>query len=291
MINLKNISEQSGIYKITNKINNKVYIGQAINLRKRIKNHIGNYKLNKKNKHFYSSIQKYAIENFELEILVQGNFTKQELDELEIDFIRLFNSTNQKFGYNLTIGGEGTRGLKHSEEVKYKQRQIKLGKKASPETRKKISEVGKDRKHSEETKQKISKSNKCKIVSKETREKMSKSGKGKIITEQHIEKIKDTKRKNGTLNKTGYKHSQESIDKIKQTKIKNGTLNFITSEETKKKISEKLKGRVSPRKGKPAPNKGVKSKPESIQKMLKTKEFNRNMKLIKENNFVYDWLF
>lgn len=127
--------------------------------------------------------------------------------------------------------------------------------------------------------------------SKESKLKMSKVHKGKIITEQHIEKIKDTKRKNGTLNKTGYKHSQESIDKIKQTKIKNGTLNFITSEETKKKISEKLKGRVSPRKGKPASNKGIKSKPESIQKMLKTKEFNRNMKLIKENNFVYDWLF
>lgn len=325
MINLQVIPTISGIYKFTNKLKNKVYIGQGINLRVRIKNHIDNYKKDKKNSHFYSSMKKYGIENFDVEILQQGNFSKTELDEMEITYIRLFKSQNPKLGYNMTGGGEGIVGFKHSEETKQKQRYIKLGKIVSQETREKLRSTITGKKHSKQSKEKISKVHKGKVVSQETRDKISKSGKGKIILQESIDKIKETKLKNGTWGKS-VKLTQETLDKIRETKIKNGTLGITPSEETKKKISEKLKGRVSPRKGIPASNKGIRPSQESINKMVQTKikngttrkgiptwnkgkkfspeekdiivkkikqtkEFNKNMKLIQENNFIYDWLF
>ena len=77
---LKNISKQSGIYKFTNTVNNKCYIGQAQNLKVRIRGHLRDFKKNKyDNIYFYKSIRKHGIENFQLEILQEGKFTKQEL--------------------------------------------------------------------------------------------------------------------------------------------------------------------------------------------------------------------
>ena len=56
---------------------------------------------------------------------------------------------------------------------------------------------------------------------------------------------------------------------------------YFHSEETKKKIGESSKGKKYSQEEKDKMN----------LKKAKTKEFNKNMKLIKENNFVYDWLF
>ena len=54
MIHLKLIPKISGIYKITNTINNKVYIGQAQNLYVRVREHLKGYKNNKNNNYFYN---------------------------------------------------------------------------------------------------------------------------------------------------------------------------------------------------------------------------------------------
>ena len=173
MINPKLIPISSGIYKITNKINNKVYVGQAVNLQRRILIHLYDYKYNKKNSYFYNSITKYGIENFDVEILIEGKFSKLELNEMEIRFIELFNSTNKLFGYNMTKGGNG--GC--------------ISRKQSDETKRKISESKKGKKHSGETKQKISKTKLGSKTSQETKEKMSNSAKGKPKSEQHCENI------------------------------------------------------------------------------------------------------
>lgn len=97
------------IYKITNKINNKTYIGQHkysnIN-----DGYMGSGKLLKK------AIKKYGIENFNKEILVENINTREEIDELEINYI-LLEKNNGKAEYNITSGGEGFRG-KHTEEAK-----------------------------------------------------------------------------------------------------------------------------------------------------------------------------
>lgn len=177
MIITKNIPVVSGIYKFTNKINNKCYIGQAQNLKVRVQGHINNSRLNKRNKHFYCSIQKHGIENFEVEILQEGKFTKQELDQMEITYIRLFKSQNQKLGYNIRVGGSTSTGFKHSEESKQLMSKNRKGK---------GSDKLKGRIKSEEHKKKISESKKGKpnykmrgiVRSVEYRKKSSESHKG-----------------------------------------------------------------------------------------------------------------
>lgn len=90
-----------GIYKITNKINQKSYIGQSINVERRLKSHKSNYK-NKNNKtDLYLEMRKYGIENFTFEILKECS--KEELNFYEEKFICYFDTFNN--GYNLTTGG------------------------------------------------------------------------------------------------------------------------------------------------------------------------------------------
>lgn len=110
------------IYKITNKINNKVYIGQTkqgFNLRY---NHRGkgaervyNYhKYNKSigrtyNPHLLNSMEKYGVHNFNVIEILDVAFSKDELNMKEKIYIDIFNSFYK--GYNFTKGGDGTVGL------------------------------------------------------------------------------------------------------------------------------------------------------------------------------------
>lgn len=96
-----------GIYKFTNKINNKVYVGQSKNIEERYKNHIRSCftpKCNRYNKYLYKAIRKYGLENFEFEILEECKI--EELNEKEMYYISHFNSNDLAKGYNLTNGGD-----------------------------------------------------------------------------------------------------------------------------------------------------------------------------------------
>ena len=122
------------IYKITNIINNKIYIGQTINLKNRIKDY-KNKKPNKaKNKyHMIYVINKFKFENFEFTIIDSAD-SKEELLKKEIYYISKFDSTNEKIGYNRKAGGKGgcmnkkskkkmsisSTGHKHTEATKIK---------------------------------------------------------------------------------------------------------------------------------------------------------------------------
>lgn len=90
------------IYKITNKINNKIYIGQTKNLlSKRLNGH-----RHKCNPHLSAAFKKYGFENFSFEIVCYTFHTDQEfLDMTERVFIVYYNSDNKEFGYNKTSGG------------------------------------------------------------------------------------------------------------------------------------------------------------------------------------------
>lgn len=89
----------TGIYKITNLITNKVYIGSAKNIDIRIKAHIsklkGNFHINK---HLQSSYNKYGEENFKFEIIreVSNNILRRA----EQFYINKYQSINPKYGYN-----------------------------------------------------------------------------------------------------------------------------------------------------------------------------------------------
>ena len=90
------------IYKHTNKLNGKVYIGQThfTNLELRWLNGKG-YKTSKK---FNNAIKKYGWENFEHIILVSNIKSKEEANNLEKYYIKLYNSIEN--GYNISIGGD-----------------------------------------------------------------------------------------------------------------------------------------------------------------------------------------
>lgn len=99
----------TGIYKIENKINHKVYIGQSINITDRWRNHRSAYK-DASDKayetHLYRSMRKYGIENFDFSIVEEC--LSSELNERERYWVSYYDSFFN--GYNLTLGGDGATG-------------------------------------------------------------------------------------------------------------------------------------------------------------------------------------
>lgn len=114
------------IYKITNKINNKIYIGQVYNktIYDRFERHIKEANYNSKS-YLCRAITKYGSENFTCELIDTAK-NLQELNQKEIYWIAYYNSTNKKIGYNLTPGGDGgnTYLCKSKEEMKIIKKKI-----------------------------------------------------------------------------------------------------------------------------------------------------------------------
>lgn len=179
------------IYRITNLINGKTYIGQH-----QYKDLNDNYMGSGKN--LWRAYRKYGFENFKKEILVFNISKKEYIDLLEKTFIA---AEREKVGvencYNLADGGEGNLGLQHSEETKKKISEARKGKKLSEETKKRISEAkrGKHHPNSEETKKKISEAMKGHKVSEETKKKISEALKGKPSPNKGKHHTEETKRK------------------------------------------------------------------------------------------------
>jgi len=157
------------IYKTTNTINEKIYIGkhQTENI---------NDSYYGSGKALRASIKKHGKENFKKEVLFVFN-TESEMNEKEVELITE-EFVARSDTYNMGVGGEGGahfKGKSHSEEtIQQIKEKLKLkdwshrkgkpahnkGKKDSEETRKRKSEANKNRRGpmSEETKRKISKS-------------------------------------------------------------------------------------------------------------------------------------
>ena len=197
------------IYKITNTVNGKSYIGQTRHdaEKTRIRDHLtGNSKANELVKR---AVEKYGRDAFTYEILYDG-IIPELLDSYEIEAIKKFN-TISPHGYNLTTGGGGgsrseetcrkiaaantgekhpnygkppwNKGKKTPIETRRKQSEAKIGKKRPPftdETRRKLSEANKGEKNhfygktlSQEHRQKLSKAITGKKHSSESKQKMS----------------------------------------------------------------------------------------------------------------------
>lgn len=132
------------IYKTTNLINNKIYIGQHRAQQFESNKYIGSgVKLAK-------AIKKYGKENFKCE-LIEECFSLEELNEKEIFWIQKFNS--QFEGYNLNAGGEGMNSP--SKETREKMQRAKLGKKQPESQKRKRKESLKKVIHTKEWVQKI----------------------------------------------------------------------------------------------------------------------------------------
>ncbi|AJP61403.1 group I intron endonuclease family protein [Enterococcus phage PEf771] len=95
-----------GIYLIKNNINGKCYIGQSVNIEKRVKEHFWKsfYKTDRSYECVvHQAIRKYGKENFSWEVLTTCE--QKDLDELERAYIKKYN-TLAPDGYNRAIGGQ-----------------------------------------------------------------------------------------------------------------------------------------------------------------------------------------
>lgn len=99
------------IYKITNLVNKKVYIGQSIWGFDGRYGSVERLGKNTHNAHLKKSIAKYGIENFEVDKCFDFAYSAEELDELEQYYIKMYNSTDEKYGYNKESGGTGGKGI------------------------------------------------------------------------------------------------------------------------------------------------------------------------------------
>ncbi len=112
------------IYLVTNLINQMKYVGQTTRtLKQRKSSHLSS---SKKGSTYYlhRAIRKYGAENFKWEVIYNAS-SEEELNEKETFFIKEYN-TNSQDGYNLTEGGRGIRGWKHSELTKEKIKQCAI---------------------------------------------------------------------------------------------------------------------------------------------------------------------
>ena len=138
---------KSGIYKITNKVNGKFYIGSSANINKRWGRHQHQLECGKHpNKHLQSSWNKHGANNFTFEVLLEVKV--ELLLEKEQELLDKTKCYNNQIGYNIAkFAGASMRGRKQTEEAKRKMSQFRKGKKKNAEWKKKIGDAQKGTKN------------------------------------------------------------------------------------------------------------------------------------------------
>ena len=169
----------------------KVYIG--ITSKDDVGERFGPNGLMYRNQVFGKAIKKYGWNNIE-HIIVKSGLTEEEAKQEEIRLIAEYNSTDSRFGYNVSLGGNipSIYGNHHTEETKHKISESNKNKIRTPEFLQKVSEGVKrvwqtddyrekqmSRVVTEETRQKQSLAHLGKSPTEETRQKMSLANKGK----------------------------------------------------------------------------------------------------------------
>jgi hypothetical protein len=212
------------IYKATNKVNGKIYVGKTVEeLARRRKRHLWTARSGSECV-FPRAIRKYGIDGFEFEVLCRCS-SEEELDQKEVEMIRLLNS-KKPIGYNMTDGGEGTSGREVSEEVREKMRACMTGRKHTREARARISAGHIGIKHTEETKAKHraamigNKINLGRKATDETKAKLSAAKMGHKINvgrKQTAEWIEKRRKANiGNKYRAGHKWSEEHKAKLRE---------------------------------------------------------------------------
>ena len=196
------------IYKITNLINGKMYIGQTKNdARRRWTEHKRDAKKHNYRSLLHNAINKYGADNFNMEV-IEYEVPDEKLNEREIYWIKYYGTfDNPEKGYNLTSGGhqnfhiaEKTREIHriHALTGVTGHKHLPRDQVYTPEVRKRMSEIGKK-----------------KIISAETRRKMAESNRGKKPSPKALAALMERNK------------------------------NMVWSEESKRKLSESMKRYLS----------------------------------------------
>lgn len=137
-----------GIYKITNTVNNKIYIGQSCDIHRRWLEHLRSgqpekYAIKSErdiNTPLHKGMQKYGVEKFELELVKECS--REELNELEKYYIDFYKKEGYTL-YNLSEGGQDTVGAKgeYHSQAKLTQEQVNTIKYLLKETDKSYNEI------------------------------------------------------------------------------------------------------------------------------------------------------
>jgi len=179
---------KSGIYKITNNINHRFYIGSSINIYKRWGEHKRTLRKNIHDNDFLQkSWNKYGEDHFKFEI-IELIIDKTELIIREQFYLDLIKPFNKNITYNICKIAGNMLGFKHSEKTKkilsdlHKGNKYSLGFKHSDMTKDKMSKSKTGKKHNLETINKMISSSIGRTQSDETKEKLSIINKGKTAT-------------------------------------------------------------------------------------------------------------
>lgn len=224
----------SGVYEISNMVNEKCYIGSAIdidsrfNMHKRDLNHRKHH-----NRHLQRAWNKYGEKSFDFHVVLMCS--EDNLLFYEQRIIDAKKATNINNGYNISPTAGSQLGFKHSQKTKEHWSRTRKGRSPwnkglknpytiSDETREKLSKVRMGHPTSDETRQKISKALMGHSVSKETRKKISKTSIG---------------RSHPYKGKTGmFTHSEETKKKMSMSHK-----GKVVSEETRRNMSIAAKNR------------------------------------------------
>lgn len=213
---------------------------------------------------FWRAIQKYGWDNIEHEIVAE-NLSKEEACQMEIDLIAKYKSNNPDYGYNISFGGDVVQlGLTRTEEQR---KHISDGHKGIELTDSQINNLNSIHEklrgvpRSEEVKAKISEANRGKVRTPEMRKRMSDA--------QKLRRVKVSEKSTKPDEQKAHAHRGEYWRGKSR------------SEETKRKISESLKG-------KPSKVKGIKRSDEFKKKISDSQKRRlQNVDLSGKNNGFY----
>lgn len=131
------------IYRVTDFSNQgfgKVYLGKTTSNPPKLRwySHLSDARTKRKNTYFYNAIRAHGENNFIFEIIAECS-TLENLNNLEIDIIAQYNSTDKNIGYNMTPGGDGREpGFIVTDNTREKMRIAQTGRKHSEITKAKM---------------------------------------------------------------------------------------------------------------------------------------------------------
>ena len=179
------LTNETGVYCITNLVNGKVWVGQSQakkGIKSRCQGHVLNLRKGKGSRHLQAAWDKYGSDAFEFATL--RTCAPEECDTWENYFIQLLRSSEREYGYNIAKLARGPGRM--SQETKERIGASQMGRKRipdSPEVNSARALALKGRKKSEETRKKMSEAKRN--MTQETKDRISAAKRKKFKTDEN----------------------------------------------------------------------------------------------------------